>query len=380
VIPAVKGTLEETSFPVLIRPIVRGGRTGVLRVTRGKITKTVYISQGRLIFATSTDPDDRLGEMLLKRGLITYKILEDSVRAIQVGKRQGTILVESGAIRSRHLVEGVLEQVQEIIYSLFAFEEGEYEFVEGELPSREVIVLRMSTADILLEGSRRVQGWKLIRAGVGGLDQQYALSPEATVLGSGMSLLKEEMDLLASMDGVLTLEEICSQTRRNDFLVCRTVWGFWAAGLLDRIPQDREYPAGPQDKTEPHAEGLRGASIGREIDRFNELHRFIFELVTYELRDQAGGFFERAFARVLGERADLFEGVPVDGTGELDPIALRQNIATKEIATFVRGLDRLLEIEGELIREILGERKAAIIVDGLLCLKERQLEGKPLGT
>jgi hypothetical protein len=340
--------------------------------------KTVYISQGGLIFATSTDPDDRLGEMLLRKGLITYRILEDSVQAIQAGKRQGTILVERGAIRSKHLVEGVMEQVQEIIFSLFRWEEGQYEFVEGDLPSREVIVLRMSTADLVMEGTRRVQGWRRVREGLGSLDQQYALSREAPRLMSSMSLQKEDLNLLALLDGVLSVEEICSETRGNDFLTCRQIWGLWAAGVLDRIPQDRENAfRGEKEKTEPHAERLRGASVGRELDRFNQLHRMLFELVTFELRDQAGTFFERAFVRVSSEHGDLYDGVAVDGSGELDPFALRKNISTQEIASYLRGLDRLLEIETELARELLGERKAAIIQDGLLELKQKQLETRP---
>ena len=35
--------------------------------------------------------------MLLRKGLISYRALEESVRAIKAGKRQGTLLVESGA-------------------------------------------------------------------------------------------------------------------------------------------------------------------------------------------------------------------------------------------------------------------------------------------
>jgi hypothetical protein len=371
----LRGSLESHSFPQLLRPLVRERRTGVLRFSRAAIAKTVYVSEGRLIFATSTDPDDRLGEMLLRKGLITYRTLEDSVQAIQVGKRQGTILVERGAIRSKHLVEGVMEQVQEIIFSLFRWEEGLFEFVEGDLPSREVIVLRMSTPDLVMEGTRRIQGWRQIRDGLGGLEQQYALSLDAPHLMSGMSLQKDELNLVALLDGVLSLEEICAETRSNDFFVCRAVWGLWAAGVLDRIPQDRENPAGAlKEQTEPHAEQIRGASVGRELDRFNELHRMLFDLVTYELRDRAGILFERAFARAIAEHGDLYDGVAVDGGGELDSFALRKNIATREIASYVRGLDRLLEIETELAREILGERKAAIIQDGLLALKQQQLE------
>ena len=374
--PPLKGSLETVSFPQLIRAIVSRGRTGVLRFVYGSLSKTVYISEGRLIFATSTDPDDRLGEQLLKKGLITYRTLHDSVQAIQAGKRQGTILVERGAIRSKHLVEGVMEQVQEIIFSLFRLEGGEYDFVEGDLPSREVIVLRMSTPDLVMEGTRRMQGWRRIREGLGGLDQKFVLGLDAPRLMSGMSLQKEEVNLIAFLDGILSVEEICSQIRGNDFLTCRALYGLWAAGVLDRVPEDRPAIAThAQEKTDPHAEKLRGASVARELERFNELHRMLFELVTYELRERAGSFFERAFAEAIAEQGDLYEGVAVDTLGELDPFALRKNIATRDIASYARGLDRLLEIETELVRTWLGERKAAIIQDGLLALRQRQLEG-----
>ena len=82
------------------------------------MAKSVYLSEGRLIFATSNDPDDRLGERLLRKGLISYRALEESVRALNDGKRQGTLLVENGAIRARDLIEGVRDQVQEIIYGV----------------------------------------------------------------------------------------------------------------------------------------------------------------------------------------------------------------------------------------------------------------------
>jgi hypothetical protein len=370
---AVSGILEEGSFSAVLRPLVRAKRTGPLRVTRGKLLKTVYLSEGRLIFATSTDPEDRLGEMLLRKGLITYRALEESVRAIRAGKRQGTLLVENGAIRSKDLIEGVMEQVQEIIYSLFLWEEGSYEFTEGDLPSREVIVLRMSTADLMMEGVRRVGRWGRIRAGVGPLDQQYTLASEAEALMGAMALRTEEVSLVALLDGIMSVEEICAAAKEPDFEVCRTLWGLWACGLLDRIPQDREL-ADEGEGTEPHAEKMRGGTVSRELERFNELHRFVFELVSYELRERAPSFFERAFVRVSTENPELFHGVAVDAAGELDSLALRRNITAREIARYLVGLDRLLEVESELAREVLGERKAAIIQDGLLSLKEQQLQ------
>ena len=132
--PGPRGNLDEFPLPAVLRPLLQGKKTGPLRNTRGKVTKTLYLSDGRLIFATSTDPDDRLGEMLLRKGLISYRSLEESVRAIKAGKRQGTLLVESGAIRSKDLVDGVTEQVQEIIYSVFQWDEGAFEFRRATCP------------------------------------------------------------------------------------------------------------------------------------------------------------------------------------------------------------------------------------------------------
>jgi hypothetical protein len=293
------------------------------------------------------------------------------VRAIRSGKRQGTLLVESGAIQSRDLVQGVTEQVRDIVYGVFQWDEGAFEFEEGDLPSREVIVLRMSTAALVMEGMRRIERWTRIRRGVGGLDQQYRLAPDSAVGMSDLSLRKDEMDLIATLDGVMSLEEICAAARSSDFAACRTVWALWAAGILDREPQDAA-PAS-RENTEPHAERMRGAAVGREIEAFNALHKYLFELVSYELREKAPDFFERAFSRALREEPALFEAVSVDAGGELDGFALRRNIVRGELARYLSGLDRLLAIECDLARETLGERKAGIIHDGLMALKEQQL-------
>lgn len=370
----MRGSIDATSLPALLRPLIRERKTGVLRLNRGSITKTIYVSGGRLIFATSTDPDDRLGEMLLAKGVITYRALEESVLAIKIGKRQGTILVESGAIRSRDLIAGVTEQVQEIVYSVFRWDMGTFEFVEGDLPSREVIVLRMSTGDLLMEGIRRIQAWSRIRSGVGPLDQRYALSPDHRTLLAGLALEKHELALVATLAGEATVEEICAANALSDFLVCRTIWGLWSAGVLDRVPEDQRVgSAAPTAQPDVSPQG-RAASVGREIDLFNELHRLVFDLVTYQLRDGAQGFFEKALTQIRSEWGTVFEGVALHGSGSLDAVTLRRNIVMGEIGAYSRGLGRLLEIEAAQVKTALGEKKAAIIQDGLIALREQQLQ------
>ena len=115
--------------------------------------------------------------------------------------------------------------------------------------------------------------------------------------------------------------------------------------------------------------------MGREIDLFNELHRLVFDLVTYQLRDGA----QRASSNPPsprfapnGERSS--RGWPSTGTGSLDPVTLRRNIVMGEIGAYSRGLGRLLEIEAAQAKSALGEKKAAIIQDGLIALREQQMQ------
>jgi hypothetical protein len=217
-----------------------------------------------------------------------------------------------------------------------------------------------------------VQRWSRIQAGAGGLDQRYTSSPDSTAILESMSLTRDELSLVALLDGTPTLEEICAGSRQSDFEICRAVWGLWVTGVLDRVPQDTTEEPRHLEKTQPHAEAA-GASVAREIEGFNARHRFLYEIVTQELGESAVGFFERAFVRVAVEHPGLFDGVPVDAAGELDAIGLRRNILTREIAGYLRGLDRLLDVEAELARELLGDRKGAMLREGLVALRAQHL-------
>ena len=93
--------------------------SGAIIIQAGEIQKRVYLDGGSVIFATSNDRNDRLGEMLIRRGVIS---VQDFLRAsFQVipGKRFGTILIEMGLLTPEQLVWAVKEQVKEIIFSLF---------------------------------------------------------------------------------------------------------------------------------------------------------------------------------------------------------------------------------------------------------------------
>jgi hypothetical protein len=159
----VAGRLEGMSIPDLMWLLFRRQATGVLHLSRRDLAKRIFFQDGHIVFAASSDPNDRLGEMLLREGLIDLEQLEDAISKLYLGRRLGTLLVEMGHLRPEDLVRGVIAQVREIVLEPFTWEEGAYRFDDGPLPLDEVVTLGMKTGEILMQGIRRIRSFTRIR-------------------------------------------------------------------------------------------------------------------------------------------------------------------------------------------------------------------------
>ena len=60
----------------------------------------------------------------------------------------------------------------------------------------------------------------------------------------------------------------------------------------------------------------------------------------------------------------------------MEAFQFRHHPQTAEVVRLVEVTDRLLDLEMTLARQMMGEKKAAIIADGLMALKQQHLEGK----
>src|SRR5512139_1984743 len=83
-----RGTLARLPLPELLRELQSARATGILSLVAGGARKALYFRDGRVVFATSNVPSDRLGEILLRDGRITAEQHEASARALAHGRRQ----------------------------------------------------------------------------------------------------------------------------------------------------------------------------------------------------------------------------------------------------------------------------------------------------
>jgi hypothetical protein len=227
------GSLAERDFPELVQHLYEQRWTGALTLTNAGIGKSVVVQDGRMVFASSSSRDDRLGELLLRRGKISFQQYAEASRAIGPGKRLGTILVEQGALDARELVKAVIDHTQEILYGAFLWIEGQYRLQPGP-PSSEAITLKISTPDIIMEGIRRIEAWSRIERAVGGIEAVYTRAEDYEAVLAQMNVSFEKLSLLTMLHEPRDVRSICQESSLPDFEVCRTLWAFRVIGVIWR--------------------------------------------------------------------------------------------------------------------------------------------------
>jgi len=124
-------------------------RTGILDIRQGLIHKKVYIKNGDMIFSTSNQVEDRLGDILLKEGRLTREQYEQAQeRKKKTDERYVLILVDSGFLNPSELLNAIELQATRIIESIFALQKGDFVFVEGPLPTETAVTLQLPAANL----------------------------------------------------------------------------------------------------------------------------------------------------------------------------------------------------------------------------------------
>ena len=236
----LEGRLEGLGVPDLVHAICLPRRTGTLTLSRAEVSKTIYIKNGQLVFAASNVAEDRLGETLLRDGVIGYAQLETAIGYMGGGKRLGSILVELGYLAPDKLVRGLLHQVKEIILSLFPWEGGSYRFIEEPLQTAEVITLNIATPKLILDGIRRITSWPRIVRSVGYARATYRLTREGRAIAEDLDLGAAEKLILASLERPVSVGEICRSVFLANFDVYQYLWAFRILGIVQQVEADAD--------------------------------------------------------------------------------------------------------------------------------------------
>lgn len=260
---SLSGLIHDFRFSDTLIGLHRNRKTGIMTIRYGTAVKKIYIRDGDMIFSASNQQEDRLGDVLLKQGRITHEQYDRTVEEmLRTGQKQGVTLVKLGYLKPQELVPVVRQQVEQIILSLFALQDGSFEFKELPLPPDAVITLKLSPANLIYYGIRRMDDTAGMLAELPGLDRIPMLSSDPEDLFQDIDLDITGRQVVSLIDGRKTLGEILSSSEINDDEAVKTLYALFCARLLAVKPgQKTSVP----DETGVPSDS--GAGIGRTTDR-----------------------------------------------------------------------------------------------------------------
>jgi hypothetical protein len=349
----LRGQLTDLPLPDILQHLRLSAATGVLSVVSGGARKALYLKGGRVVFASSNLPNDRLGEILIREGKITVDEYEASIRAITKGKRQGKVLVEMGALSPKDLWEGVQSQVREIVFSIFLWEEGQFHFEESSLPDKERITVDLDILNLILEGVRRIDANGAVQ---GRYPEGMFVMEAGDPVPEGL-LEPYEEHVISLVDGERTVLEVCHDSEIGDNETLKVLYALLCSGLI-RIKSkkvrtlDQDFV--PED------------SLYSVISSFNQMYGYIFKYMVREVGPIAENVLEKYLGSLRESRKEVFGGLRLQKDGSLDAVVTERNLnklpEDERRARLVDALNELLYAELLAVKRTLGaEHESAII-------------------
>jgi hypothetical protein len=218
--------------------VYSNARTGVLKVYfPDSVVKTVYFSEGNIVYASSNGEKDKLITILIKYKKLTQEQLDAALRQMDKNISLGRNLVNMGFITHKELIWAVKVQVISIIHSIIVLKQGDYHFSEGPLPDG-VINLPLNTMKVIFDSIIMFQDREWIAEKI---QQPDTIYKKTLLFEEGKNRLITNPDLLEvaeAIDGKRTLADLTGMTTLEDFKVFKLLYSLKFLTLIEeRMPE-----------------------------------------------------------------------------------------------------------------------------------------------
>ncbi len=238
----LQGSIGKFTLPEILQLIAAGRKSGTLAIQHDDSIVMIYFDRGDITYGYGPRQTFHLGRMLLERRILAREQLDRAV-AVQAkadnGRRLGEILIELGYIDRADLTAMITEQVETLLYSLLAWQDGTFKFYENQFPTDEEITVRLSVENVILEGLRRLDEAQMIDETIPDLTRIYSISAAQAGRERDVRLSAEEWNMLALVDGHRPISEVIQLSRLDATVGKQICAKLKLAGLItltDREP------------------------------------------------------------------------------------------------------------------------------------------------
>jgi len=244
------GTLGGESLPAILRRVFHERRTGRLTLSREGESLRLFFQAGELRTATSSVEGRRIGDVLLRRGLVS----EGDFRAALASEgerrsRLGKLLVSRGLVAQNVLDAEMRRLSEEIVFSAFTWKDGAFEFEDDEGSPDADVWLDHSTAALIVDGIRRLPDSEDYLVRLGDLERRPVAVMDPMTRYGVVKLAPQEGYLFSLCNGSTSLKDIVrlAPTRAAG---AKILHALMACGLIE-VPEHAPPPAAAPARPDP---------------------------------------------------------------------------------------------------------------------------------
>lgn len=240
----------------LVELLARRRMSGTLACERGTVRKTLYVQEGVAVGASSNDPREFLGQLLINFGHVTEEQLTKAFRTQEETKvRLGKVLTMVGLVSAETVREVLSIKIRETLLDAFLWDSGIFTVDDAPPAHVDDLDAAVPLADIAREAEFRTTAWSAFRAqfpsGAAALEVDDTRVPRAlgadTVDGRVIALAREGK----------TIDEIGLALHATDFHLYQRLYALGTQGAIRAAPV-RAVPAG---------DPMESAAAGELVDR-----------------------------------------------------------------------------------------------------------------
>jgi Domain of unknown function (DUF4388) len=241
-----RGELSQTALPEILYTIDRFQVPGFIEASGKGVVKQVYIKEGNVVHATSTDRNDSLGAYLQRSGVLTPEVYLETMRERERSNRRfGVLLIERGLLPPAEVYRAIRKQIEAIVWSLFYWQEGSVAFSIGEFRESDSVRIQLPMRQVILQGIKRAPDAKTLLARLG--RKETVLEPcYKTEQLIELALDGDEYRLLSLVDGKRTLFEICTQGPHSAAENAKLLYAFQIIQLVRGVTAASAAPPEPR--------------------------------------------------------------------------------------------------------------------------------------
>jgi hypothetical protein len=260
-----RGDLSQTALPEILYTIHRFQVPGVIEASREGSLKRVYIKEGNVVHASSSDREDSLGTWLLRSGTLTQQVFEETmIERERLNKRYGELLVERGTLSPAEIYRAIRQQIESVVWSLFYWQDGAVIFSIGDFREPDSVRIQLPMQQVILQGIKRAPNAKAMASRLGRKETVFEPCYRVEDLIEA-ALDAEEYSLLSRVDGRRTLYEVCTQGPGGAAENAKAMYAFQVLQLIRPVSAAPPEPTGPRREESAGAIKIRFKTTG---DRF----------------------------------------------------------------------------------------------------------------